>query len=52
MSRLRAVTGMCNMPRRTRASGVVVGYDRDAGDAAVFEGGFGDHGRSCRGLCL
>ena len=37
---------MCNMlsmRRRTRASGVVVWDDRDAGDATVFEGGFRDH---------
>jgi hypothetical protein len=41
---------MCNMlsmPRRTRASGVVVWDDRDAGDATVLEGGFGDHGCFC-----
>ena len=31
------------MPRRTRASGVVVGDDRDTGDATVCEGGFRDH---------
>lgn len=31
------------MPRRTRASGVVVGDDRDAGDATVLECGFRDH---------
>jgi hypothetical protein len=41
---------MCNMPRRTRASGVVIRYDRDACDAAVFECGLGDHGGICRGL--
>jgi len=35
------------MPRRTRASGVVVGDDRDAGDATVFEGGFRDHRCFC-----
>lgn len=41
---------MCNMlrmPRRTRASGVVVWDDRDAGDATVLEGGLGDHGCFC-----
>jgi len=41
---------MCNvlgMPRRTRASGVVVWDDRDAGDATVLESGFGDHGCFC-----
>ena len=38
---------MCNMLQyasTTRASGVVVWDDRDAGDATVFEGGFRDHG--------
>ena len=31
----------------TRASGVVVWDDRDAGDATVLEGGLGDHGCFC-----
>jgi len=43
---------MCNMPRRTRASGVVVGYDRDAGDATVFECGFRDHRDFLGGLMV
>lgn len=41
---------MCNMLQyasTTRASGVVVWDDRDAGDATVFEGGFRDHGCFC-----
>lgn len=38
---------MLRMPRRTRASGVVVWDDRDAGDATVLEGGLGDHGCFC-----
>ena len=39
----RVLSNNSNTPRRTRASGVVVGHDRDAGDTAVFEGGFRDH---------
>ena len=38
---------MLSMPRRTRASGVVVWNDRDAGDATVLERGLGDHGCFC-----
>jgi len=38
---------MLSMRRRTRASGVVVWDDRDAGDATVLESGLGDHGCFC-----
>ena len=46
-SRFLPAAAVCNTLSTDSRSGVVIGDDRDAGQAAVFEGGLGNH---CYGL--